>query len=333
MRLVKILSAFAVVSLLLGATAVAAAHDAMTSPSGPTRSFPLATAVGPVAASTAEKGETFETSGLTIYYEVRGGGSGTPLFVVNGGPGFDHNYVHCSDAWDILAKNRKVVFYDQRGNGRSSALKPDQTCTLADQIADLEALRAHLGFEKIELLGHSWGGYLVMAYAARHPERIAHLMIVDSAAPKFEDTIFLFKDIYPEMVEHENGFSFAAELGDAAAIKGDLDDYMSMLFYSREKRDAFLTHVSEYHYTQAVNQAIENDLHRFDLNPELSKFSFPTLVVTGRYDFNVAPSVAWKIHKAIPRSRFVVFEKSGHIPYFEERDEFVRVVEEFLAGR
>ena len=70
--------------------------------------------------------------------------------MVNGGPGFDHTYEHAAvpgttSAWDTLAKSRRVVFYDQRGNGRSGALKPGQSCTLADQIDDLDAVRAHLG--------------------------------------------------------------------------------------------------------------------------------------------------------------------------------------------
>jgi proline iminopeptidase len=99
-------------------------------------------------------------------------------------------------------------------NSYSSKLKEGQSCLLADQIADLDALRVRLGLEKMDLLGHSWGGYLVMAYAARHPERIKHLIIVDSAAPKIQDTVFLFKNIYPETVAREDAFAFAVELGD-----------------------------------------------------------------------------------------------------------------------
>ena len=163
---------------------------------------------------------TFETGGVTIWYEVRGSGTGTPLIVANGGPGFDHSYLLCGDVWDRLAKGRKVVFYDQHGNGRSSELKDGQPCGLAEQIDDLDGLRAHLGFEKIDLLGHSWGGYLVMAYAARHPNRIAHLMIVDSAAPKIQDTVFLFKNIYPETTAREDALAFAVELGDEKAVAG-----------------------------------------------------------------------------------------------------------------
>ncbi len=119
-----------------------------------------------LAAYAAEpnSGQVFNAPGASIYCEVFGSGSGTPLMVANGGPGFDHTYLHLSSAWEALGKNRPVVFYDQRGNGRSSALKPGQSCTLLDQINDLDALRAHLGFAQIDLLGHSWGGYLVMAY-------------------------------------------------------------------------------------------------------------------------------------------------------------------------
>jgi proline iminopeptidase len=287
--------------------------------------FPAVTAAPP------EAGATFETGGVTIWYEVRGSGTGTPLVLANGGPGFDHSYLHCGDVWERLAKGRKVVFYDQRGNGRSSELKDGQPCGLAEQIDDLDALRAHLGFEKIDLLGHSWGGYLVMAYGARHPDRIAHLMIVDSAAPKIQDTAFLFKNMYPEVTAREDALAFAVEMGDEKAIAADLHEYMTMLFYTPEAKDALLARSSSFVYRQKVNKAVWNDLQRFDLNPELPKFEFPTLVATGRYDFNVAPSVAWAIHNSIPRSELAIFEKSGHLPFCEEADAFLKRVEAFLS--
>jgi proline iminopeptidase len=106
-----------------------------------------------------------------------------------------------------------------------------------------------------------------------------------------------------------------------------------MLFYSPQNRDKFLATVSPGVYKKDINEAIEKDIERFDLNPEIRKFRFPTLVITGRYDMNVAPVVAYKIHQAIPGSKFSVFERSGHLPFFEEPDEFVRVTEEFLAGK
>jgi proline iminopeptidase len=276
-------------------------------------------------------GQTFQTSGVSLYYEILGSAQGTPLVVANGGPGFDHTYLHLSDAWDVLAKTRKVVLYDQRGVGKSSHLAPAQSCTLRDQIEDLEALRAHIGAERIDLLGHSWGGYLVMAYAARYPQHIQRLLIVDSAAPKWGDTGFLFKDIFPEGVGREDAAEFASQMGDKAAADKSLREYFSMLFYSPEKREIALAKMAEVNENREVNETLNKDLERFDLNPELPKYRFPTMVMTGRFDINVAPVVAYKIHQVIPGSQFVVFEQSGHMPFYEEPEKFVRTVESFLS--
>ena len=284
-------------------------------------------------AADSHGGQTFKHSGISLYYEVIGSGEGAPLVVANGGPGFDHTYLHLSDAWDTIGKSRRVVMYDQRGNGRSSPIAPGISCTLRDQIEDLEAVRAHIGADRIDLLGHSWGGFLVMAYAARYPQHIERLLIVDSAAPKWSDTVFLFKDVFPEGVEREDAAGFAAQMGDQNAAKSAVREYLSMLFYSPEKRDAALAKMVDVDENREVNQAIGRDLQHFDLNPELPKFHFPTVVMTGRYDMNVAPVVAYKIHRAIPNSTFVVFDRSGHMPFYEEPDKFVGTVQQFLTGQ
>lgn len=280
-------------------------------------------------------GKTFHANGTTIWYEVRGHAHGTPFVLVNGGPGFDHRYMLCSDVWDRLARERPVVFYDQRGNGRSAPIVRGQSCTLNDQVADLEALRRTLGVERMDLLGHSWGGYLVMAYTAVHPEHVAHLIICDSAAPRFSDTEFIFKYVYPERVASEARFDSRDALGDSTALAASLDEYMHMLFVSAAKRDTFLAMMARGHVgmNRAVNEAIVASLASVDLNPLLATFTTPTLVLTGRFDMNVAPSTAWRIHQAIPGSRFVAFEHSGHIPYFEEPEKFLDTVRGFLAGK
>src|SRR5207237_10346988 len=111
-------------------------------------------------------------------------------------------------------------------------------------------------------------------------------------------------------------------------------DAMHVLIDPPDKRHAFVAPISPGVYTKEVHQAVEHALEHFDPNPEIRKFKFPTLVITGRYDINVAPSVAWKIHKAIAGSQFVVFEKSGHLLFYEEPEPFVRTVDAFLsAGR
>jgi proline iminopeptidase len=302
-----------------------------------TRTLAFVTLLALIAAARSgaadERGQTFETPNATIYVEVTGAGGGPPLILVNGGPGFDHTYLHLSPVWAVLGENRRVVFYDQRGTGRSVGAHKGQTLTLSDQVEDLEAVRAHLGAERIDLLGHSWGGYLVMAYAALHPERIAHLVTVDSAAPKISDTLFLFEDVYPEATGRQAAVAFANELGDKRATAIDLHEYLTMLFYLPEKRDALIASLPDAAYNKAVNKAVSDDLARYDLNPEIRKFRFPVLVITGRFDMNVAPLVAYKIHQAIAGSTFLVFERSGHLPFYEEPELFAHAVGDFLSAK
>jgi proline iminopeptidase len=170
-----------------------------------------------------------------------------------------------------------------------------------------------------------------MAYAARHPEHVSRLLICDSAAPKWSDTEFMFKQFYPDGVAKQDGMQFAEAMGDSAMMREDIRVYMGMLFWSPKNRDRYMVNLAKYPYDLHVNKLLNDDLARFDLNPELPKFKCPTLVMTGRYDANVAPSTAWKIYRAIPGARFHVFESSGHLPWFEEPDAFVTVVEEFLG--
>jgi proline iminopeptidase len=282
----------------------------------------------PAHATQNENGTTFDGPGGKIYYEVIGSGKSIPLVLVNGGPGLDHMYLHTSTAWDMLARNRRIIFYDQRGNGRSSPLKEGQSCTLADQIDDLEALRAHLDLEKMILLGSSWGGYLSMAYAARHPERVAGLILVDSAGPKWDEKSDVEDKIYPDVVERMKSIEFAFDFGDKAARDEYSREDFSMLYYSPEKREM----LASVKFNWEVNDALSKDLARFDLTPELAKFRFPTLVITGRFDVNVAPIFAYRMYRAIPGAQFTVFEKSGHLPFAEEPDAFSSRVESFLGS-
>jgi proline iminopeptidase len=266
-----------------------------------------------------------------LYVETRGTAPGRPLLIVNGGPGFDHGYLVTSPVWDELARARRVVMYDQRGTGRSAAVKPGTPLTLADQLADLEAVRKSLGGQDVDLLGHSYGGAVVMAYTARFPDRVKRLLIVDSAAPKWTETVFLFKQVYPDASERMDGFEFGAQFNDSAAIDAQIREYLSMIFWDPDHRDAFLKRWSPGSFRRHVNESLDADMGKYDLNPEIAKFRLPVLVITGRYDMNVAPVIAWKIHKAIPGSQLVVFDRSSHLPFFEEPERFKKVVEDFLS--
>src|SRR4030095_3117071 len=83
-----------------------------------------------------------------------------------------------------------------------------------------------------------------MAYTARNPDRVKRLLIIDSAAPKWSETVFLFNQVYPDIAERMDGFECGSQRGDAAAIDGGIHEYLQMLFWAPEHRDAFLRQFS-----------------------------------------------------------------------------------------
>jgi proline iminopeptidase len=271
------------------------------------------------------------TPEVDLAYETYGAPSpATPVIVANGGPGLSHIYMLQNNVWTRLAHHRQIVFYDQRGTGKSKHVKPDASWGMDAQVADMDAVRAKFGFQKFDLVGDSYGGLLAMAYAAAHPEHVEKLILSDSAAPAWKNIVRVLPDIYPDVLE-QIAVREKSSVGSPTAADHRIRDHFLMLFYSDANRDAYLAGVKDLESVPQVSAAVQKATKTLDLTPELPKFKFPTMVITGRFDMNVTPITAWNIYKAIPGAKFVVFEKSGHLPSYEEPDKYVQVVEEFLG--
>jgi proline iminopeptidase len=283
-----------------------------------------------VAQRAATSTGMISTPDVDLAYETFGAASrATPVIVANGGPGLSHIYMLQNDVWTRLSHNRQIVFYDQRGTGKSKRVSPDAPFGMDAQVADMEAVRAKFGFQKLDLVGDSYGGLLAMAYAAAHPEHIEKLILSDSAAPAWKDIVRVLPDVFPDVLEQIAAREKNATGTDAADQR--IRDHFLMLFYSEANRDAYLAGVKDLESVPQVSAAVQKATRTLDLTPELPKFTFPTMVITGRYDMNVTPLTAWNIYKAIPGAKFVVFEKSGHLPSYEEPDKYVSVVDAFLS--
>lgn len=273
------------------------------------------------------------TPDVDLAYEVYGlAQSVTPVIAVNGGPGLSHKYMLQNDVWERLSQRRQIVFYDQRGTGRSQHMNTDAPQGIAAQVADLEAVRAHLGFEKVCLVGDSFGGLLSMAYVAAHPEHVAKLVLSDSAPPAWKDMVHLLPQVFPDVEEQDAAIEKKLGNTDAAA-QAQLINHFRMIFYSEDLLNKYLAGIGDIGYVPKVGEAVSKATSDIDLTAQLPKFALPTLIITGRYDMNVAPVTAWKMYKTIPGAKFVVFAKSGHLPSYEEPDKYVQVVDAFLAER
>ncbi len=104
--------------------------------------------------------------------------------------------------------------------------------------------------------------------------------------------------------------------------------------FTESSEDVFLSVMGDdTEYNRNVSHLVIDGVQRFDLNAEIAKFRFPVLAACGRFDVDSPPLVAYTIHQAIPNSQLVIFEKSGHMPFFEVPEKFIAVVNAFLAGR
>src|SRR5260370_547445 len=239
--------------------------------------------------SPASPGIIITTPEVDLAYETYGASSpATSVIVANGGPGLSHIYMLQNDVWTRLSHHRQIVFYDQRGTGKSKHVKPDASWGMDEQLADMEAVRAKFGFQKFDLVGDSYGGLLAMAYAAAHPEHIEKLILSDSAAPAWKDIVRVLPDVFPDVLEQiaarekSNGNS-------PAAADQRIRDHFLMLFYSEANRDAYLAGVKDLESVPQVSAAVQKPTKTLDLQPQT-----PNTEMRGKWKAAAIPSLAGK---------------------------------------
>src|SRR5919205_1207105 len=127
-----------------------------------------------------QEGYIQTADGVRLFYKIVGSGTQT-LVVVHGGPG--NTMQSILPDLEPLAKNRRIIYYDQRGNGRSDLLKGSDKLTISKHVEDLEAVRAYFKLDKMALLGNSWGGLLIAYYAVAHPDRVERMILHSPAEP------------------------------------------------------------------------------------------------------------------------------------------------------
>jgi proline iminopeptidase len=272
------------------------------------------------------------TPDVTLAYWVYGTPHPTTsIFAVNGGPGLSHVYMIQNDVWQQISQHRQVIFYDQRGTGASPLTNPKALQTMEAQVADLDAVRAHLHLAKIDLCGDSYGGLLVIAYAAAHPEHVHQLIISDGLA-SWDSIVHLFPQVFPDKLAEQAAAAKASTASPEAQAQQGLRHHFAMIFYSPEKLAHYMANAKDLGFSPATGDAVGAATAHVDYTASLPKFTFPTLVINGRYDMNVAPLTAYRMSKAIPNAKLVIFGKSGHLPSYEEPEKYVQTLNDFLTN-
>jgi len=284
-----------------------------------------------------------------IYYETEG--SGSPVFLVAGGPGSSHASFH---PWfSRLAAEHTVVYLDNIGRGRSDRLVPQRSSeyTVERDAEDIEALRIALGYDRISVIGHSYGGMPALAYALKYPQHVSRLVLSDTLlnAQSWQQNIdsvnFTARNQFPEIWEQlmqlrKHGVkSGADEYGDLYG-KTELDIYWrdpdmeSQLYRSGDKADASNSDVYLSFIGDDPEWQVGGTMKRYDPRSRMQSLAVPTLVCVGRYDRVGTPKIAGEIKAALPAasSRLVVFERSGHRPWVEETDAYFSLLKDFFSA-
>jgi proline iminopeptidase len=274
---------------------------------------------------------------------VREIGHGPPILILHGGPDFDHRYL--LPDLDRLAAAFHLIYHDQRGRGRSAAGVRPEDVTLASDVADIDAVRQHCGLRSVALLGHSWGGLLALEYALRHPERVSHLILMNTA-PVSQTDFQLFRQ--ERRARAPTAVAQLEALAATAAYQaGDPDTvaaYYRLHFQATLRPPMLLDRVIaslRASFTREgilLARAIEDRLLQdtwlapgYDLLPSLAGLRVPALVLHGDYDF-VPVVCAAHIARALAGSRFIVVPDCGHFAYVECPDAVRQAITAFLPA-
>lgn len=274
-----------------------------------------------------------------LYY--REIGQGRPIFILHGGPDFDHTYL--LPDMDRLSGDFRLIYYDQRGRGRSSGNVQPEDVSIQSEIEDLEALRDYFRLESVAVLGHSWGGVLAMEYAIRHPDRVSHLILMNTA-PASHDDYALFRQEFVKKLG-DDAEKRQALSSSAAYAEGDPDTvaaYYRIQYGATVKRPGDLEKVSASLRSSFTKESILKSwaiedrlmdetwgLSEYDLLPELRRLSIPTLVIHGDYDF-VPVECSVHIAQSIQGARLVVLEDTGHFSYLESPNAVREAIVDFF---
>lgn len=304
--------------------------------------------------------EPYQTGSLqvderhTLYWEQCGNPEGKPVVMLHGGPGGGCNAAmrrfHNPDKY-------RIVLFDQRGAGRSTPHADLQDNTTWDLVADIERLRTHLGIDKWQVFGGSWGSTLALAYAQKHPERVTELVLRGIFMLRRWELEWFYQEgasrLFPDQFEPYCEYIPADERGDLmAAYHKRLisEDEAERLEAARrwsiweggtsylQVPDDYASSHGDAHFALAFAR-IENHYFVnkgfFECDDQLLRDAhriadIPGVIVHGRYDVVCPVANAWDLHKVWPKAELTITPTSGHSAFEPENiDALVRATDRF----
>lgn len=292
-----------------------------------------------MAQTPAREGYIDADDGVQLYYRVLGSGS-DPVVLIHGGPGFTSDYL--ADDLVTMAHRHSLLVYDQRGIGRSTLVSDSIALAAQRYVEDLEAIRRHLGLERLTLLGHSWGTALAALYAIQYPERVRRMILVGSIPAEQRGLVSAFealaaaRDSATLRRMSELSRVRQANPDDLAACREYYQLWFTPFFGSSEAAGRVNESVcagspESLRNKQNVDRFTLASLGSWDWTTPLRRTSVPTLIIHGELDpLPIESARNWTL--AMPNARLLELRGIGHFPYVEAPEAFFAAVDQFLGG-
>jgi len=297
---------------------------------------PAATAPAPTAAALAPGEARLAVDGGSIWYRVVGSGTATPAILLHGGPGYASFYMRSLEA---LGADRPVVRYDQLGAGKSDRITDTAMFNIAHFVRELDSLRSRLGYDKVHLVGHSWGTILGIEYYRAHPEHVASLTLMSPALdiPTWERNAKRLVKTLPDSSQKAIATREAEKKFDAPDYQAALGEFYGRYVWRRPVQaelDSTLANVNEaiYNYMQGPSEfTITGTLKTYDSTPLLKTVKVPVLFTVGEFDEADPPTVKRQAAMT-PGARVAVIPNAAHLVQWDNPDETNRVLRDFLKS-
>lgn len=284
-----------------------------------------------------------------IFYRELGNLNGLPVFRLHGGPGSKSKLEHADD---FNLEKIRLILMDQRGTGASIPYGELCENTTSDLVEDIEKLRLHLNLNKIYLYGPSWGSTLALRYAQKYPQNVEKMVVRGVFLGNKENdkwiNIFGANQLFPEFYERfinlvplENRSKLFYYLYDVATGNNyKLQKELLLAFSEWEDSISSMSlpvsdEVNEVDIKEVLNSSkiyLHYIVNNYFLKPNeilsntnISKIrNIPIVIINGRYDLITPVINAWKLHKALPKSKLEIINLTGHNPNDEGSISIIR---------
>jgi proline iminopeptidase len=294
-----------------------------------------AVAAGDTSRHALLPGESYlPVDGGKIWYRVVGTGAAAPMILLHGGPGFGSYYMK---PLEQLGSDRKVVRYDQLGAGASDRLSDTTKMTIPHYVAELESLRSHLGYDKVHLVGQSWGTILGLEYYRAHPGHVVSLTLASPALdiPAWEKNAKHLLTTISDSAQRTIRTREAEKKFDAPEYQAAMMEFYGKYVWRTADSvnlDSLFKTINPdiYMYMQGPSEfTITGTLKTYDATPFLRDVKVPVLFTVGEFD-EASPTIVKRQAAMTPGARYVELKGAAHMAEWDTPDAMNKAIRDFL---